>query len=136
MSEAIANTQEDTAQRTRASFKVSGAITIEVVKEWEDDVCVISCPSLPVCTQGDSDEHADSMLLEAAGLFLEGCADNGTLLDVLAKHDYTPMLPHPVIATILKNCADSDIQPQINLHRTSQASEGTVTFNVVLSAAA
>ena len=65
-----------------------GAITIDVVKEYEDGRCLISCPSLPVYTFGEDQQEAEASLLEAVSIFLECCADDGTLPQVLLKHGF------------------------------------------------
>ena len=64
-----------------------GAIVIDVVKEYEGGKCLISCPSLPVYTFGEDEKEAEANLLEAVSLFLEGCADDGSLPKVLLKHE-------------------------------------------------
>ena len=65
-----------------------GAITIDVVKEYENGKCLISCPSLPVYTFGEDEREAEANLLEAVSVFLECCADDGTLPQVLLKHGF------------------------------------------------
>ena len=65
-----------------------GAITIDVVKAQEDGKCLISCPSLPVHTFGEDEQEAEANLLEAVSIFLECCADDGTLPQVMLKHGF------------------------------------------------
>ena len=58
--------------------------------EHEDDRVLVSCPSLPVYTEGSDMDEALKNLVEVITMFLEYCADNGRLEEVLEDHVNPP----------------------------------------------
>ena len=57
----------------------------------EDDQWIGFCPDLNVSTQGDTREEAEVNLREAVGLFIETCADLGSLEKVLREAGLIPV---------------------------------------------
>ena len=57
----------------------------------EDDQWIGFCPDLDVSTQGDTRAEAEVNLREAVGLFIETCADLGSLEKVLREARRIPV---------------------------------------------
>ena len=57
----------------------------------EDDQWIGFCPDLNVSTQGDTREEAEMNLRETVELFIETCADLGSLEEVLREAGLIPV---------------------------------------------
>ena len=64
-------------------------LNCEVSKDDEVNAYVSCCPSLDVCSQGDTEQEATENLDEAIYLFLSSCYDRGTLNKVLKDCGFT-----------------------------------------------
>ncbi len=62
-------------------------IKVEIFRE--DDIYVAVCPSLNVSSYGETIERAKQALIEAIEVFVEECAEMGTLEDVLEESGFT-----------------------------------------------
>lgn len=58
--------------------------------EREEDLYVSRCVGLPVVTQGETETEAMANLVDAIGLFIEGCLAKGTFEQILRKYHWTP----------------------------------------------
>ena len=56
------------------------------IERGDDGRVLISCPSLPVYTEGADEAEAKKNIVEAVTMFLECSADAGHLEDVLEDH--------------------------------------------------
>lgn len=66
-------------------------LTLRATFYVEDDQWIGFCPDLNVSTQGDTREEAEANLREAVGLFIETCADRGSLEKVLRDAGLIPV---------------------------------------------
>lgn len=66
-------------------------LTLRATFYVEDDQWIGFCPDLNVSTQGDTREEAEVNLHEAVGLFIETCADLGSLEKVLRDAGLIPV---------------------------------------------
>jgi predicted RNase H-like HicB family nuclease len=66
-------------------------LTLRAIFYVEDDQWIGFCPDLNVSTQGDTREEAEVNLHEAVGLFIETCADLGSLEKVLREAGLIPV---------------------------------------------
>ena len=58
-------------------------LPLEVEITWDGGAYVSHCPSLNVCSQGNTVEEAESNILEALNAFIGECQRMGTLEEVL-----------------------------------------------------
>ena len=73
-------------------------VTIPVIVREENNVFVAECPILDVASQGNTEEEAKQMLIEAVGLFLGTCIEMGTFSQVLKDCGFAPTQNFPEAA--------------------------------------
>ena len=78
------------------------------IERGDDGRVLISCPSLPVYTEGADEAEAKKNIVEAVTMFLECSADAGHLDEILedhtAKKDY--LRPGLILAAGVNGCSN------------------------------
>lgn len=72
--------------------------------EQEDSLFVAICPLFDVASQGDTEKEALANVTEAIQLFIETCADMGTLHQVMAEAGIGVLLNHQPPVHAPKSC--------------------------------
>ena len=74
------------------------SLTIPVdIKQDENGYVLVSCPALPVYTEGRGRAHAKEMIVDAVECFFDGCREGGIFAEVMAKIGYEGHDPLPDI---------------------------------------
>jgi len=78
-------------KRRITSAAIQFHVRVPVALEKEADIWVASCMPLDVVSQGATEAEATENLAEAVSLFIETSYTMGTLDEVLADCDFTPV---------------------------------------------
>ena len=86
------------AKKHGAESPGNQVITIHVaIERDEDGYYLLSCPGLPVCTEGRDAGEAKAMIVDAVECFFDACRETGVFAEVVAKLGVRGDNPLPAI---------------------------------------
>ena len=77
------------AMKTPGTIQLNMHLPAKIIKKR--DIFISHCPTLDVCSQGNTEEEAKHNLIEAITAFVISCFNRGTLEEVLKDCGFSPI---------------------------------------------